>query len=290
MITITGATGQLGNSVINFLIQKGVSSSEITALARSVEKAEPLKAKGVNIKTGNYDDLASLVEAFKGTDKLLLISGNEMEKREQQHINVVNAAKEAGVKHIFYTSLQRKTDSADSPIGFVLSAHLNTEKIIQESGMSYTILRNNLYMDMLPWVLGQNVVEAGIFYPAKDGEVAYTMRDDMAEAAANVMMSDGHEGKEYNISNGHSLSFGEVAQHLSAVTGKEVKYISPDVAVYKDTLMNAGMPEVAVDMLAGFAMGASAGELVAGDTDLPGLLGREPVNYKTFLDAIYTQK
>ncbi len=102
MITITGATGQLGSGVIDSLIQKGFNPSNISALARSEEKAQALKDKGVNIKIGNYNDYNSLVEAFKGTDKLLLISSNEMENRSQQQVNAVKAAKEAGVKHILY--------------------------------------------------------------------------------------------------------------------------------------------------------------------------------------------
>lgn len=287
MITITGATGQLGTGIIEQLIAKGYHPSNITALARSKEKAQPLIAKGVNIKYGNYDDYASLVNAFKGSDKVLLISGNEMEKRVAQQINAVNAAREANVKHILYTSIQRKTDSDSSPINFVVDSHVATENAIKESGLSYTLLRNNLYMDMLPWVLGEKVLETGIFYPAKDGKIAYAVKSDIAEATANILIKDGFENKEYNISNSHSMSFQEVANHLSEISGKEVAYTSPDVASYKSILVNAGVPAFAADMLAGFAEGANAGELEAGNSDLPVLLGREPIGYKQFLNGLF---
>ncbi len=287
MITITGATGQLGGGVMENLIHKGVFPSEITALARSEEKAKPLIEAGFNIKYGNYNDYESLVNAFRDTDKLLLISSNEMENRAKQQLNAVKAAKEAGVKHILYTSVQRQNDTADSPIGFVLNSHLETERAIKESGMSYTILRNNLYMDMLPWVLGEKVLETGIFYPAQDGKIAYTMRSDMAETIANILILDNFENKEYNISNPHSLSFYEVAEHLSFIAEKEVKYISPSIETYKSTLIGFGVPAFAVDMLAGFAEGAVQGELVAGDSDLPTLLGREAVSYKDFLNQMF---
>lgn len=290
MITITGATGQLGSGVIDSLIQKGFNPSNISALARSEEKAQALKDKGVNIKIGNYNDYNSLLEAFKGTDKLLLISSNEMENRSQQQVNAVKAAKEEGVKHILYTSIQRQTDSSDSPINFVLDSHIATEEAIKESGMNYTILRNNLYMDMLPWVLGEQVFETGIYYPAQDGRIAYTMRSDMAEATANILMGDNHENKDYNISNPHSLSFQEVAVQLSVISGKTVPYTSPTVEEYKNTLVGAGAPAEVADMLAGFAQGIAQGELVAGDTDLPALLGREAVSYKEFLNSLYAQK
>lgn len=287
MITITGATGQLGTAIIEHLIGKGYHSSNITAFARSEEKAKPLIAKGVNVKYGNYDDYSSLVNAFKGSEKVLLISGNEMEKRVTQQINAVKAAKEAGVKHILYTSIQRKNDNDNSPIDFVVNSHVTTENAIKESGLSYTFLRNNLYMDMLPWVLGDKALETGIFYPAQDGKIAYALKSDIAEATAIILIKDRFENKEYNISNSHSMSFQEVANHLSEISGKEVAYISPDVATYKNTLVNAGVPAFAADMLAGFAEGAKAGELEAGNTDLPALLGREPVSYKQFLNGMF---
>ena len=290
MITITGATGQLGSGVIENLIQKGLNTSNITALARSQEKAKALKDKGVNIKIGNYHDYPSLVEAFKGTTKLLLISSSEMENRAQQQIKAVNAAKEAGVQHILYTSIQRQSDSSDSPISFVLNSHIETEKAIKESGMKHTLLRNNLYMDTLPWILGEAVFETGVFYPAQEGKIGYTLRSDIAEATANILLGDNHENKEYNISNPHSLTFREIAEHLSTIAGKTINYISPSVEAYKSTLVGAGVPEMFVNMLAGFAVGIEKGELVSGETDLPDLLGREAVSYKEYLDSLYTQK
>lgn len=289
MIAITGATGQLGSATINFLINKGVNPSEITALVRSKEKAQDLKSKGVNLKVGNYSDHGSLVNAFKNTNKLLLISSNEMETRSQQHTNAINAAKKAGVKHIFYTSIQRKTDSPDSPLKMVLDSHLVTENAIKASGMKHTFLRNNLYMENLLWILGQNVLENGIFYPANEGRVAYATRSNMAEAAANILMDDSMDKSEYNISNSHSISFQEVADYLSELSGIKVPYISPDVETYKTTLTGAGVPAFAVNMLAGFAISAQAGELMAGYSDLPKILKREPTSYKDFLKALFAK-
>lgn len=134
----------------------------------------------------------------------------------------MQAAKDSGVKYILYTSIDRVNDSPDSPINFVLNSHLETEKAIKESGLGYTILRNNLYMDMLPWVLGTNVFDTGIFYPAAEGKIAYTMKSDMAEAIANVIMNDSLENKEYIISNSFAMSFNDVAEYLSTIAGKKI--------------------------------------------------------------------
>ncbi|SHK50181.1 NAD(P)H dehydrogenase (quinone) [Reichenbachiella agariperforans] len=290
MITITGATGQLGSGVIEHLIQKGLNPANITALARNEEKAQALKEKGVNIKIGDYDNYSALVAAFEGTDKLLFISSSDLENRDKQQINVVKAAKEAGVRHILYTSIQRQSDSPDSPIAFVSNSHLATENAIKESGMRYTLLQNNLYMDILPWILGEQVFDKGVFYPAQEGKIAFTLRSDIAEATANILMGDDHEDKVYNISNSHSLSFREVAEHLSIIAGKPVNYFSPGVEEYKSALTGAGAPQMVADMLAGFAAGIAQGELIAGDTDLPTLLGREAVSYKAYLSDLYAKK
>src|SRR5688572_7812207 len=103
MILITGATGQLGKSTIELLLKK-LPANKIAALARDKNKAAGLKAKGIDVRPGNYDDKASLVAAFQGIDKLFFISGNDVAIRQKQHENVIKAAKEAGIKHIVYTS------------------------------------------------------------------------------------------------------------------------------------------------------------------------------------------
>src|ERR1700754_4815082 len=115
MILLTGATGHFGKNTIHSLLAKGIPAQNIAALVRDEAKATDLKAKGITLKKGDYDNEASLAGAFKGVDKLLLVSGSDAFKRSQQHRNVVNAAKEAGVKHIVYTSFERKNETATSP-------------------------------------------------------------------------------------------------------------------------------------------------------------------------------
>ncbi len=186
MILVTGATGNLGKSTIDYLLTKGFSSTNIVALVRDEEKAADLKAKGIALRTGDYDNYDQLVTAFRGVEKLLLVSGSDIANRTKQQANAVNAAKEAGVNHILYTSFERKNETETSPISFVAASHISTENLIKQSGMAYTIFRNNLYMDVLPWFFGENVIETGIFLPAGETQAALTLRDDMAEAAANM--------------------------------------------------------------------------------------------------------
>jgi NAD(P)H dehydrogenase (quinone) len=268
-------------------LKKGVSPNNISALVRDEAKAEDLKAKGVVIKIGSYEDYNVLVEAFKGVDKLLLVSGSDPEKRGKQHENVVKATKEAGVKHILYTSFERKNEDETSPLAFIARTHLLTEKLMKESGLAYTILRNNVYMDFVPMFLGDKVLETGIYFPAGAGKAGFALRSEMAEAAAQVLAGEGHEDKEYHISNTENVSFGDIAKMISDITGKQIAYHSPDPVTYIDNLVKAGVPREYALMFAAFGEGIRQGELEAATTDLETLLGRKPTSMKAFLATVY---
>jgi NAD(P)H dehydrogenase (quinone) len=290
MILVTGATGNYGKSTIDFLLKKGISSDSISALVRDEAKAEDLKAKGINLRIGDYDNYASLIEAFKGVDKLLLVSSSDVAKRGQQHENAVKAAKEAGVKHILYTSFERKNNTETSPIYFLGKSHIETEKLIKESGLNYTIFRNNLYLDALPMFFGEQVLTTGIFLPAGDVKSAFALRNDMTEATANVLTSQGHENKVYSINNTENVSLQEIAQDLGEIAGKEINYVSPAQDIYVETLTAAGVPAQYVAMFAGFAQAIKQGEFSAEKTDLENLLGRKPTTAKAFLKEVYASK
>jgi NAD(P)H dehydrogenase (quinone) len=287
MILVTGATGHLGKSTIDSLLNKGYSASNIIALVRDEAKAADLKSKGVTIRIGDYDNYESQVAAFAGVEKLLLISGSDIVNRGSQHANAVHAAKEAGVKHILYTSSERKNDTETSPIYFLGKSHLATEKLIKESGMTYTIFRNNLYLDALPMFFGEQVLETGIFLPAGDTKSAFALRDDMAEAIANVLTSQGHENKEYSLSNTENISIQQIAEDLTEIVGTQINYVSPPQDVYVETLTQAGVPAEYVGMFASFAEAIKQGEFSTQKTDLETLLGRKPTTAKQYLSMVY---
>lgn len=290
MILVTGATGHFGKTTIDFLLKKGISANEISALVRDEAKGADLKAKGINLIIGDYDNYASLVEAFKGVEKLLFVSASDIMKRDRQHENVVEAAVEAGVKHILYTSFERKNETETSPIAIVAKAHLETEKNILATGIPYTIFRNNLYMDGLPMFMGEKVLETGVFFPAGETKSAFAMRNDMAEATANVLLSNGHENKIYSLGNSEKFSFSDIAAILSQISGKNVAYISPDKETYIDALTKAGVPAEYIGIFAGFAEGIKQGEFNSDSKDLEHLLGRKPITIDEFLKEFYSAK
>lgn len=290
-ILVTGATGHFGKATIEYLLKKGYPATAIAALVRDASKATALQETGIDIRTGDYEDYASLVKAFTGIDKLLLVSSNDLNNRSAQQANAVKAAREAGVKYILYTSFVRKDETDASPIAFVAQSHIATEKLIRESGLTYTIFRNNLYLDFVPVFIGEKVLETGVYWPAGNTPGAYALREEMAEAAANVLTGSGHEHKEYNISNTGAWSFQQVADAISQASGKQIGYTSPSQTEYKAVLTQAGVPEQYIAMFAGFAEAIRLGEFdSATNSDLEILLGRKPTSLTEYLTSVYGKK
>lgn len=285
-ILVTGATGGLGKAVVENLL-KTVSPGVISVLVRDPAKAADLQAQGVTIKPGDYNDYASLVAAFTGVNKLFLVSSNDVPNRVPQHTNAISAAKEAGVQHVIYTSFQRKTEDGSSAAAFVAEAHLATEKLLKESGLTYTILKNALYLDVLPLFMGPVLDTNTIYLPASEGKVPYASRADMGAAGAAVLTGPGHENQSYEISNDTSYSFAHIAKILSDLTGKQIQYVSPAAEEFGTALAAAGVPAGAIELTAGFCVAIGQGEFDFPASTLEKLLGRKPESAAEFLKAAY---
>jgi NAD(P)H dehydrogenase (quinone) len=286
MILVTGATGHLGGATVDFLLQT-IPAAQIAVLARDENKAAALKEKGIAVRIGNYKDYNSLVAAFAGIDKVLLVSSADMDDRFKQHKNAIDAAKEAGVKHVIYTSSDIK-DITNSATGDIADVHNRTAQYLKMSGLSYTLLNNNLYADVLPMFLGEKVLETGVYFPGGEGKVPFATRSDMAEAAAQVLTTDLHENKEYAIAGDVAYSFGDIAQLLSEISGKEITYTSPTSDEFKQALSVAGVPEFFVGMLADFAKAIKDTEFDTQNSDLEKLIGRKPTSLKEYLRRVYS--
>ncbi|MEJ7664730.1 MAG: NmrA family NAD(P)-binding protein [Hymenobacter sp.] len=164
MILVTGATGQYGAKAIEHLLKKGVEPQQIAALVRDAAKGQHLQDKGIELRLGDYADVDSLIRAFQGVDKLLLVSSNDrgaVENRTAHHLTVIKAAKEAGVKHLIYTSFARKEPFTGSAIADFLNSHVETERAIEAGGLPYTILQNGIYLEMIPIFVGDKAAETG---------------------------------------------------------------------------------------------------------------------------------
>ncbi|PSL35433.1 SDR family oxidoreductase [Chitinophaga ginsengisoli] len=286
-ILVTGVTGLLGRIVLDKLLSK-VPASNVKVLVRDEAKAAPFRELGVEVAIGSYDDKTSLVNAFKDVDKLYFVSGSDTAKRGQQHENVVSAAIEAKVGHVVYTSFQRKNETETSPIYFVASTHLLTERLLQSSGLKYTILKHGIYTEMIPIFIGDRVLETGvIFQPAGEGKTAFILRSDLAEAGVAVLTGQGHENRSYELTGPAAVSFEEIAAKISAVTGKNVSYVSPTPEVFTAELTKAGVPAEYIGLFAGFSEATKEGEFASISTDLEKLTGRKGGSVEAFLEQVY---
>lgn len=286
MILITGANGHLGGATIDFILKQN-PRVKIAGMVRSKEKGAGLEAKGVVPTIGNYTDYASLPTALKGVDLLLLISSSSMVDRVTHHANVINAAKEAGVKHIFYTSLV-KADKLLSPLS---ADHNETEKLLKSSGITYTIFRNTFYAEYLPLFLG-NALESGAWYfPSNGAKINLALRTEMAEALANALLNPNmHQNKIYEITSANAFSLSEIAAILSRAVGKEISYTDVPVEAFKEQLMQAGLPDETVMMSVGVAETFSNGALNYTDNALEYLLDRQPLDAKAFIHQFINSK
>lgn len=269
MIAITGATGQLGQHVIESLL-KTVPASQIVAIARNPAKATALSQQGITVRQADYSDEAAFTTALQGIDKLLLISSSEVGQRAPQHRNVINAAKAAHVKFIAYTSLLH---ADTSPLGLA-DEHVATEKMLSESGIAYALLRNGWYTENY-LASAPAALEHGVFIGAAgEGKIASATRADYAAAAARVISEDGHAGKTYELAGDAGWTLSQLAAELAKQSGKKVVYQNLSEADFAAALKGVGLPAGLADMLADSDTGASKGGLYDDSHTLSKLIGR----------------
>ncbi|QMW05024.1 SDR family oxidoreductase [Spirosoma foliorum] len=283
MILVTGATGGLGHQTIDFLLTT-TPATQVVALVRDISKATDLVKRGVDVRQADYVDYPALVQAFRGIDKVLLVSAVAFTDRVHQHQNVIDAAKVAGVKHLFYTSIQRSTNFV---LQEVTESDLATEAYLKASGLTYTILKNGYYFEGLSYLIGSEVPETEILFPAGKGKIAFVKRTELAAATAALLTSEGHEGQEYTLSGSESYSFDDIAQEFSALAARPIAYKSIEVASYIAQKVAAGFPEVVAKFLAQWGAATQHGMLAETHNTVERLLGRKPTSLREYLKATY---
>ncbi len=265
-IAVTGSTGHLGNIVIEKLKQQ-LPNEDIVALARTPEKAKSL---GVEVRQFDYTTNEGLTEALQGIDKLLLISGSEVGQRTAQHKNVINAASEAGVKLIAYTSLLR----ADTSTLSLAPEHIETEKMIKESGIPFVILRHGWYTENYLGSLAPTIESGTLIGASGEGKISSATREDYAEADAKVLVTEGHEGKIYELAGDESYTMSDLAQEIGKQTNKDIIYNNLTVDELAKILSQSGMPEGVAQFFAGTHASTEKGDLYDDTKGLSKLIGR----------------
>ncbi|GIO60280.1 SDR family oxidoreductase [Paenibacillus cineris] len=280
-LLVTGATGKLGRKVVETLLQT-VPASQLAVSVRNPDKAEDLRARGIDVRHGDFDVPETLDKAFAGIDRLLIISADgDNETRIRQHTNAVEAAARAKVGFIAYTSLG---NAAESKL-FLAPPHQAAEQAILKTGIPYSFLRNNWYLENeIPSIQG---VLAGAPWvtSAESGKVGWALQQEYAEAAAAVLAGEGHENTVYELS-GKLLTQAELVTALGDVLGKEVPLQQVDDEQYADIMKQAGVPEFALPIVVGIQQGIREGQLEIESQDFEKLLGRPLTPIAKALDQI----
>ncbi|MDP0501209.1 MAG: SDR family oxidoreductase [Verrucomicrobiota bacterium JB022] len=269
MIAITAATGQLGRHVTEQLLAQ-VPAAQVVAVVRNPAKATDLSAQGVTVRAGDYNDKASLVAAFQGVQKVLLISSNEIGQRARQHQNAIDAAKEAGVSLLVYTSLL-KADT--SPLSLA-PEHLATEQALKASGVPYVILRNGWYSENYAGSVPTALAHGAFVGSAGEGRIASAARADYAAAAVVALTQDLTANQTFELAGDEAYTLTELAAEISRQSGKDVPYVNLPEAEYAAVLSQAGLPTDLAQAIAGWDAGAAQGALFDDRQVLSQLIGR----------------
>lgn len=279
MILVTGANGHLGRAVVEQLLQR-VPADQIGVSVRNPAHATELAQRGVQVRHGDFAEPATLRAAFQGATQLLIISTDVLgATRVELHRQAINAAKEAGVAHVVYTSVI----DPDPASPFAAAAdHAATEAHLRESQLHYTILRNGLYAETLPMLIGAAVAGGAIEAPA-DGAVAYVARAELAEATANILTQGSFRNEAINLTGGVALDLADVAELVSRLVDRPVARQVLADAAYRERLLGAGMAAPGADVFLGIFAAIRDGRFATVDSTLAQILGRPPMTVEAFL-------
>lgn len=269
-ILVTAASGHLGRLIIRALIARGTAPAQIVAGARTPGKAADLADLGVRVVPFDYDQPETLAAGLQGVERLVLVSGPEIGNRAAQHQNVIDAAKNAGVSAIAYTSVYQ---AMTSPLPLA-AEHAATEHALAEAGIPHVLLRNGWYIENYEPEIERARRSGVIAAAAGDGRVAAAARVDYAEAAAIAITDDTYLGRTLELVGDHAFSYQELASAIGALLGTDVTYQPLTSEQLVNALREAGLDEGTAGFVAGLDAGIATGALDSTDRTLAGILGR----------------
>ncbi|NTX13314.1 SDR family oxidoreductase [Myxococcus sp. CA056] len=282
-LLVTGASGHLGRRVVELLLESHKGSLIVTT--REPSKLSDLSARGVVVRKADFDDAKSLDTAFAGAERLLLISTDSLDvpgRRITQHQNALDAALRVGVRHIVYTSLTRP--EPDSPITLAKD-HWATEQALAKSGLGYTVLRNNIYADMLLHSLPQAIATGQLVAATGTGSTAFIAREDCARIAVAALMSTFEGKRTLEVTGPSAVSHAELARLASELSGRPVQFVPVDATSLKAGMVAHGLPAPLAEAYASFDVAVAEGRMGEATGSVAELTGKAPTSVASFLTS-----
>jgi NAD(P)H dehydrogenase (quinone) len=280
-LLVTGAAGQLGRRVIELLLER--NAGPIVAATRAPDRLAELAARGVEVRRADFDEPASLSAAFQGANRALLISTDTLHppgRRIEQHTAAVRALAAAGVEHVVYTSLS----NADRSRVLLAPDHAATEAALAATAFDFTVLRDNIYTELLALTLPR-ALESGTLIDARgDGKVAYVSREDCARTAVAALLDPNASGRRtLEVTGPEALGSAELAALVSSVFEREVKHVAISEQALLAGMIEHGLPEPVARVYSSFDGAIAAGELGTTSDTVARLTGRAPRSVREFL-------
>ena len=272
MIAVTGATGGIGGRVAPRLAERG---AELRLIVRDPARAPELPGAEV-VQVSDYGAGEEMRRAFDGAERLLLVSFEESRDRLEKHKAAIDAAVAAGVGHVVYTSYF----GAAADCTFLLGRnHFQTEEHLRASGLDWTALRDNFYLDVLPGFAAEGAVRG----PAGDGRMAAVARDDVADVAVEALAGDGHAGQAYPLTGPDAMSMAEIAERLSAFTGRPVEYVEETMDEAWESRRPSGAPDSMIEAWISTYTAVAEGELDGPTDTVERITGHPPIDLEEML-------
>jgi NAD(P)H dehydrogenase (quinone) len=266
------------------LLLERVEPGELVLVTRDPAQLDAYAERGANVRRGDFDDPEGLREAYRGVDRLLLISGADVGRRVAQHTAAIAAAKDAGVGRIAYTGIVNPTEANSAAAA---PEHRGTEEALLASGLEWTMLRNGIYGDLTAQGLTQSIAAGRHVYNSGDGKTSYVARADCAAAAAVVLSEDGHANRAYDITGPEALSGADLAALASELSGTPVEAVAVDDETFVGILVEyAGLPEPVAQFIASFGRASREGQLATVSNAVEELTGSPPRHFRDVLEAL----
>lgn len=282
-LLVSGASGKLGQRVIAHLLEsQHIAPGHLIAATRTPEKLSSLAAMGVAVRKLDFENAGTLAPALQGVERMLLISTDAIDRpgrRLAQHRAAVEAARHAGVKHVVYTSMPHP----DSTLVTFAPDHRGTEEALAASGLGWTVLRMNWYMDNLLMGLPASLAQGRWYTAAGDGRVGYVSREDCARTAAAALAAGGAGNARLDVTGPESLSVPQIASIVREISGKPLEVAQQSDDERRRALSTGGVPEPIVALLVSIDASIRAGKLDVVSDTVQKLTGKPPKALRTFL-------